>query len=154
MQNIDKIRQIHNEGVIKMQIVCLLVLRWRTAQDPRARIHPSPPLTACWLRGGRETELGKTKGLSYRRPAGGTPHHRAPKERRRPHRNGRHCAGKEQAGPHTRPQIFTGLQKGSGCQGKPNNSSSGHVFFGTTARNRSFLQVGETWHQNSWKTLH
>lgn len=60
MQNIDKIRQIHNEGVIKMQIACLLVLPWRTARDPRARSEPQPPPSpALAARGERDGAGGK-----------------------------------------------------------------------------------------------
>lgn len=42
MQNIDEIRQIHNEEVIKMQIACLLALPWCTAQD-----RTSEPAVSC-----------------------------------------------------------------------------------------------------------
>lgn len=147
MQNIDRIRQIHNEGVIKMQIACLLVLLWCMAQDPRACI----PLTLCWLGGRKETELGKTNGQSYHRPY----------IMRVPHRKTMTTweweALQEQAALHTVDsrllQDFRKVLEQREAQQQQFSATSIHLFWANRQK-WNFLQVGETWYQNAWKALH
>lgn len=99
-------------------------------RTPEPVFSPSPPLTLCWLWGGRETELGKTKGLSYRRPAGWTPHHGGPKERQWLHGNGRHCTGREQAAPATGPGSSRDCRKALAAGESPTTAVQGTPFLG------------------------
>lgn len=139
MQNIDRTRQIHNEGVIKMQIACLLVLLWCMAQDPRACI----PLALCWLGGRKETELGKMNGQSYHRPVGwDSLSWGSSKERQWLYGNGRHCKNRQ---PCTRwTPDFSRISESSWSRGRTNNNSSVpqlYIYFGETDRSETFCKL-------------